>query len=202
MELLDQLSGFKGPKQHYLVHRIAGFSQDSACVLLDVEPNLLRVWRQRDPNFKDWDANIDIHRLEFQEQAIKLLRKANFFTAIQLEKKILEKILEEVTTGKLFLAKTHLARAVYTTAIESLPSDTQHQVPATWEQMILTQGGNQIATATKLTLKAGVTVGETQTPYHEAEIGQEQECFQGQDDQIGEEGEPVAECLPVETVSI
>lgn len=139
----EHLTGLIGKKRKFILLRISGLDLDTCLATAGVTRSAYGKWTMEDKFsavYTQWEELAGDHR----EEAIRLLRKENQLAATLLEREIIDKLREEVATGILNLAKTHLGREVYSKLIAELDKPPT-KVELSWEQRILqltqTQGG-------------------------------------------------------------
>jgi len=127
-EILSPLS----PKQRlYILYRICDLDVTTAKSLANVKQSSYNLW------CNDHEKFVPIHRMlprmhVFKEQAFQMLRRRTQLSAIILEEKIIEKILDEVKRSRYNILKTRIAQSVYDKLINAL--DIQPQVHLSWSE--------------------------------------------------------------------
>ena len=118
--------------------RVAGMDADIVMNLIGVKRGTYNSW------FKNEEFSLIYHELpaltqEHRQEAVQMLRKGNQLEAVLLEGKIIAQLKREIETGDYSLAKTNLAREVYSKLMTDL--DVTPQVKSlTYEQRILQLG--------------------------------------------------------------
>ena len=118
--------------------RVAGMDADIVMNLIGVKRGTYNSW------FKNEEFSLIYHKLptlmqEHRQEAVQMLRKGNQLEAVLLEGKIIAQLKMEIETGEYNLAKTNLAREVYSKLMTDL--DVVPQVKSlTWEQRIIQLG--------------------------------------------------------------
>ncbi len=138
--LSDILEGLTGKRRQYLIFLIAGLSQGYAIELTKVNKSSPSFWRREDEKYAQVESRAELLVNEYQEQAIRLIRRDNQVGAALLERTMIEKIREELDTGDYVLLKTHLAREVYGKLIQNLDQMDSLPQHVTWQQLIAMEG--------------------------------------------------------------
>lgn len=134
------LEGLTGKRRQYLIFLIAGLSQGYAIELTKVNKSSPSFWRKEDERYALVESRAELLVNEYQEQAIKLIRRDNQVGAALLERIMIEKIREEIDAGDYVLLKTHLAREVYGKLIQNLDQLDSLPQHITWQQLIAMEG--------------------------------------------------------------
>lgn len=134
------LEGLTGKRRQYLIFLIAGLSQGYAIELTKVNKSSPSFWRKEDERYALVESKAELLVNEYQEQAIKLIRRDNQVGAALLERIMIEKIREEVDSGDYVLLRTHLAREVYGKLIQNLDQMDSLPQHITWQQLISMEG--------------------------------------------------------------
>lgn len=116
--------------------RIAGLDLQLAKKVTNIKDGTYNGWTMQ-PVFQEVYKRVDEFNSEYKNEAIALLRRDNQLAAVMLEGKILSKLSEEMDTGKYVLAKTSLAREVYSKLIADIDYQPK-AVSMSWEQRLMT----------------------------------------------------------------
>lgn len=157
------LEGLTGKRRQYLIFLIAGLSRGLAIDLTKVNKSSPSFWRKEDEKYALVESKAELLVNEYQEQAIKLIRRDNQVGAALLERTMIEKIREELDSGEHVLLRTHLAREVYGKLIQNLDQLDSLPQHITWQQLIAMEGD---------------IIGE-KTDIRTAEGGEETQCVEG-----------------------
>lgn len=135
MSIKERLTEIKSiPARRFLLLRMADVDTDIALKICKVNKGTYNNWC-KDERF------VAIHRQrgelvrDFQQEAIHMLRKETQLSAVMLEARIINKLVQEIETEEYVLMKTSLAKEVYSKLI----GDLDHQPKAlalTWEQRV------------------------------------------------------------------
>ena len=134
------LEGLTGKRRQYLIFLIAGLSQGYAIELTKVNKSSPSFWRKEDAKYALVESKAELLVNDYQEQAIKLIRRDSQVGAALLERIMIEKIREEVDSGEFVLLRTHLAREVYGKLIQNLDQLDSLPQHITWQQLISMEG--------------------------------------------------------------
>jgi len=132
--LKDELKVVIGNKRRYLLLRVADVDAETARKLCHIPKGTYNSWL-RNNDFVELHRQIPNWSVEYKQEAIQLLRRANQLSAVLLEENIIAKMQKEIETGDYNLIRTNLARTVY----EKLISDLDYQPQAialSWEQRL------------------------------------------------------------------
>jgi hypothetical protein len=134
--MLDEdIQPFRGLQRQFLLLRIAGLSRADAFAAGSIKENTYDGWLC-EPAFKALYRKVDTYSSEYQKQAIVLLRRSNQLKAVLLENKILDKMEDELKTGKYHIIKTEMGKMVYTRLLNDMDFQPQSETKITWEQRI------------------------------------------------------------------
>lgn len=114
--------------------RVAGMDVDVIMNLIKVTRGTYNSW------FKNGDFAVVYHELpnliqDYRQEAVQILRKNNQLEAVLLEGRIIAQLKLELESGEYSLAKTNLAREVYSKLMTDLDIVPKIQV-ASWQQRI------------------------------------------------------------------
>ena len=165
--LSEKLKSISGNKRQFVLMRVAGMDADLAMNLTHISRGTYNSW------FKNEEFALIYHELpelakEYRQEAVQMLRKGNQLEAVLLEGKIIQQLKNEIETGEYNLAKTNLAREVYSKLMTDL--DVVPQVKSlTWEQRIWQLGGtpNQLTEGEKIIDAEFEEVSSEQTEHSE-----------------------------------
>ena len=136
METLQEVvKSISGNKRQFILMRIAGMDVDIVMNLLGITRGTYNSW------FKNGDFSLVYHKLptlvsDYRQEAVQMLRKSNQLEAVLLESKIIAQLKAELEKGEYVLAKTHLAREVYSKLISDLDAVAPKVQVASWQQRI------------------------------------------------------------------
>ena len=135
MSLKDELKPIIGNRRRFVLFRICGIGAKVAMQLCKVRQGTYNSWLHN-PTFTSIYRRVDELAAEYFQEAVNLLRRDNQMAAVFLEEAIVQKMKEEIETGKYELVKTNLAKDVISRLMGGL--DTTPQVTAlSWEEKML-----------------------------------------------------------------
>lgn len=135
METLQEIvKSITGNKRQFILMRVAGMDADIVMNLIGVTRGTYNSW------FKNEDFALVYHELptlvrDHRQEAVQMLRKDNQLEAVLLEGRIIAQLKLELESGDYSLAKTNLAREVYSKLMTDLDVIPKVQV-ASWQQRI------------------------------------------------------------------
>jgi len=133
--LQDKIKSITGNKRQFILMRVAGMDADIVMNLIGVTRGTYNSW------FKNEDFALVYHELptlvkDHRQEAVQMLRKTNQLEAVLLEGRIIAQLKLELESGEYFLAKTNLAREVYSKLMTDLDTPAPKAVSGTWMQRI------------------------------------------------------------------
>ncbi len=131
----DLLVSLSYKQRRYILCRMGMMDTQEADSLAGTTAAGRAQWKVNSPRYKELDDNIETLQRDYGDIALKWLKKENQLTAVLLEKKILDKIEQEIDKGEYDLVKTHLAREVFARHTEEIGKALQ-SVNITWAQII------------------------------------------------------------------
>lgn len=136
MTLKEELKELTGKRKRFLLLRIADIDPELARRLCNVTKGTYNNWlRDSTSIFVELYRRRDELNQTYKHEAIHLLRRDNQLAAVLLEERIIRKLTEEIETGEYSLAKTQLAKEVYSRLLTDIDVTPNVQV-TTWEQRI------------------------------------------------------------------
>lgn len=135
METLQEIiKPITGIRRQVILMRVAGMDASVVMNLANIKRGTYNSW------FKNEEFNAIYHRIpelakEHRQEAVQMLRKGNQLEAVLLESKIIQQLKNEVESGELNLAKTNLAREVYSKLMTDLDAAPKVEITS-WRQRI------------------------------------------------------------------
>lgn len=110
--LKDELKGYSGVRREFLLYRITGIDSETTRKLLRVKLSTYRSWF-KNKEFVALYRRLDELNVDYEHEALRLLRRINQRSAVVLERRMVAKMTREIATGKPFLIRTNLGTAIY-----------------------------------------------------------------------------------------
>ena len=134
LTLNEELKTISGRKRRFLLLRIIDVGVEEAKKLCGIKQGTYNTWLHNSEFAQLYRRRAELSA-EFRIEALRLMRRDNQLQAVLLEEKILEKMKDEIATGKYELIKTRLAGDVYSKLINDLDYQPSN-LSLTWEQRI------------------------------------------------------------------
>ena len=163
--LKDILVKLAERQRHFLLLRIVGTGKEAALSALDIPQGTYNRWTNS-KNFQAVHSKLNEYAVEYKSEALTLLRDVNYALVVNLEAKMLTKLMEEVDNGVPIFSKTNLAREIYSKLSSEMSTKQEVKISQTWEQLILGE-------------KQQLPQGDNGDNIIEAEISETKELTQG-----------------------
>tara|TARA_Y100000310_G_scaffold16579_2_gene16538 strand:- start:6131 stop:6727 length:597 start_codon:yes stop_codon:yes gene_type:complete len=179
--LLDELSGIIGNPRKFILIRIAGLDVEESCKYLGVTRAAYNKWFSRAPKFISANRRIEELRIDYRQEAVRLLRRDNQLAAVKLEAEVIDQMRNEIKNREYELVKTNLGREVYSklmAALDVVPAATVNSGDTIIDKLAFVLGNpqNQQLEASKIASIATPENSPTQEcdeGEHDAELEQE-----------------------------
>lgn len=134
--LAEVVKPLSGNKRQFVLLKVSGLDSSVAMAMVGVNRGTYNSW------FKNETFNA-IYKLvpdlivAHRDEALQLLRRGNQLEAVILEGKMIRRLADEIDSGQLVLARTHLGREVYSKLMSDLDKVPQSVRVETWDQKVL-----------------------------------------------------------------
>jgi len=136
--LKEILSGIEERPRQFLLLRMIGLDKQSALGSLAIPEGTYKRWVTQ-KRFQKVYRQIDELGAEYRDDALLMLRDKNYALVVNLEYKMLQKILKEIKEDRPNFARTHLGREIYSRLANEMSTKPEIR-SLTWEQLILNEG--------------------------------------------------------------
>jgi hypothetical protein len=131
-DLKSIISPVIGNRRKFLLLRIADMPVAESMSICGVKKATYHSWLQDDVFTAIYRRRDELSN-DYKEEAIRLLRRDNQLAAVLLEEQVIATLVAEVQSGTYALAKTPLAKEVYTKLVANLDWQPKTLVNANWE---------------------------------------------------------------------
>lgn len=92
--------------------------------------------------FKEVHQQLGTLGTKYMSEALLMLREVNYALVVNLEAKMLTKLIDEIKNGEPIFAKTNLGREIYAKLASEMSTKAEIRSVTTWEQFFLQGGEN------------------------------------------------------------